>query len=110
MQGAASGAVDNPTSARHHLTTSDFCPNKRGHLSIDGANRHDMKLVRPTLEDLKLARPAPTAQQPQGLCLDKGMIMTRCALVAEFGVTAHVRARGQEAQQVKREAGFRARR
>ena len=31
-KGAASGAVDNPTSARHHLRINRFCPNKRGHL------------------------------------------------------------------------------
>jgi hypothetical protein len=28
---------------------------------IHGANRHDMKLVKPTLADLKLDRPRPTA-------------------------------------------------
>ena len=31
-------------------------------------------------------------------------------LAAEFGVTAHVRSRGEEAKAIKREAGFRARR
>jgi putative transposase len=79
-------------------------------IAIDG-QRDAMKLVKPTLEDLKLARPAPTAQQPLGLCLDKGYDYDEVrALVAEFGFTAHIRARGQEAQQAKREAGFRARR
>lgn len=32
------------------------------------------------------------------------------ALVAEFGFTAHIRARGEEAYAIKHEAGFRARR
>ncbi len=32
------------------------------------------------------------------------------ALVDEFGFTAHIRSRGEEAQALKREAGFRARR
>jgi len=31
-------------------------------------------------------------------------------LLEEFGFTAHIRSRGEEAQQIKREAGFRARR
>jgi putative transposase len=31
-------------------------------------------------------------------------------LAEEFGFTAHIRSRGEEAQQLKREAGFRARR
>jgi hypothetical protein len=30
--GGASGAVDNPTSAKPHLTKSNSCPTKRGHL------------------------------------------------------------------------------
>lgn len=48
-------------------------------LAIEGANRHDMKLVIPTLEDVKLSRPMPTAALPQGLCMDKGLTTTKCA-------------------------------
>ena len=40
-------------------------------LAVEGANRHDMKLVRATLESLVVERPAPTPEQPQGMCLDK---------------------------------------
>jgi putative transposase len=78
---------------------------------IEGANRHDMKLVKPTLDDLKLERALPTAALPQGLCMDKGYDYDEVrALVSEFGFTAHIRARGDEAVQIKREAAFRARR
>ena len=80
-------------------------------LAVAGANRHDMKLVRETLDSLIVARPAPTAEQPQGLCLDKGYDFAEVRdTVAEFGFTAHIRARGEEATAIKREAGFRARR
>ena len=41
-------------------------------LAVDGANRHDMKLVRATVGSLAVARPEPAAEHPQGLCLDKG--------------------------------------
>jgi len=41
-------------------------------IAVDGANRHDMKLVCPTIEDIQLDRPTPTSENPQGLCLDKG--------------------------------------
>jgi transposase len=69
-----------------------------------------MKLVRPTLSDL-LHRLKPTSAQPQGLCLDKGYDYDEVrALVAEFGFTAHIRTRGEEAHAIKHEAGFRARR
>jgi putative transposase len=78
---------------------------------IDGANRHDMKLVRTTLEAIVIPRPEPTPEQPQGLCLDKGYDYDEVRELAEqFGYTAHIRARGEEARAVKREAGFKARR
>lgn len=78
---------------------------------IDGANRHDMKLLRPTLEALELPRPTPSAKHPQGLCLDKGYDYDEIRAVAiELGYTAHIRTRGEEAQAIKHEAGFKARR
>ena len=53
----------------------------------------------------------PAEGQEQGLCLDKGYDYDDIReLVAEFAFTAHVRARGEEAQAIKREAGYKARR
>jgi transposase len=80
-------------------------------LAVEGANRHDKKLVEATLESIPVGRPEPTEEEPQGMCLDKGYDYddTR-ELVREFGFTAHVRARGEEAKALKREAGYRARR
>jgi len=78
---------------------------------IEGANRHDMKLVRATIESIVVERPAPTAGRPQGMCLDKGYDYAEVrATLAEFGFTAHIRARGEEAAEIAREAGQRARR
>ena len=80
-------------------------------LAVAGANRNDMKLVRTTIESIVVDRPEPTAEQPQGMCLDKGYDCQEVRdILAEFGFTAHIRARGEEAQALKREAGFRARR
>lgn len=80
-------------------------------LAVDGANRHDMRMVRETLESIPVQRPKPTKRKPQGLCLDKGYDYddVRAAL-AEFGFTAHIRSRGEEAKAIKTEAGFKARR
>ncbi|GHO70116.1 hypothetical protein KSC_090080 [Ktedonobacter sp. SOSP1-52] len=39
-------------------------------LVIEGANRHDMKLVAATLEHHALAHPESTLEHPQHLCLD----------------------------------------
>ena len=41
-------------------------------LVVEGANRHDMKLMEPTLEAIVIERPKPTEEVPQHLCLDKG--------------------------------------
>jgi transposase len=80
-------------------------------LAIDGANRHDMKLVQETLENLMAKRPIPTPDSPQGLCLDKGYDFAAVrAIVHQQGYTPHIRARGEEAQAIKQEPGFKARR
>ncbi|MDW8215760.1 MAG: IS5 family transposase [Roseiflexaceae bacterium] len=80
-------------------------------LTIDGANRHDMKLVRATLESIVTERPAVTADAPQGLCLDKGDDDDEVrAILHEFGCTAHIRSRGEEAREMVQEAGKKARR
>lgn len=80
-------------------------------LAVAGANRHDMKLVRATLESLVAKRPAPTPEQPQGLCLDKAYDYQEVRdILVEFGFTAHIRARGEEAQAIKAAAHTKARR
>jgi putative transposase len=80
-------------------------------LAVDGANRHDMKLVRKTIESVVVERPKPTAEQPQGMCLDKGYDYQEIRdILAEFGFTAHIRSRGEEARELAQEAGKRARR
>jgi putative transposase len=80
-------------------------------LVVEGANRNDMKLVQSTIESIVVERPKPTPEQPQNMCLDKGydFQVVRDILV-EFGFTAHIRARGEEAKEIKQEAGRRARR
>jgi transposase len=80
-------------------------------LVVDGANRHDMKLVRATLESIVVARPKPTSDTPQGMCLDKGYDYDEVrALLIEFGFTAHIRSRDEEARELVLEAGKRAHR
>src|SRR4051794_30324167 len=70
-----------------------------------------MKLVAPTLYSMVVERPEPTAEEPQGMCLDKGYDYEEVrATLAVFGFTAHITARGQEARACKRQAGFKARR
>ena len=80
-------------------------------LAVDGANRHDMRMVEATVDSIPVKRPKPTKKEPQGLCLDKGYDYDDVRdLAKEFGYTLHLRTRGEEAQAIKRKAGFKARR
>jgi len=80
-------------------------------LAVAGANRPDLKLVKETVARLVGKRPRPTKPRPQGMCLDKGYDSEEVReTLREVGFTAPIRARGEEAQALKREAGFRARR
>ena len=82
-------------------------------LAVEGANRNDMKMVEATLESIPedAGRPEPTPEQPQGMCMDKGYDYDEVReIVEEFGFTAHIKARGEEAQEIKRKAGAKARR
>ena len=80
-------------------------------LAVEGAHRHDVKMGRETRARIPVKRPAPTPAMPQGMCLDKGYDdeEVRDGL-AEFGFTAHIRARGEEAKALQQAAGVRARR
>ena len=78
---------------------------------MDGANRHDMKLVERTLEAAMVQRPEPTAYQPQNMCLDKGNDYPEVRkLVAAWGYTGHIKSRGEERAEKRSIPGYRARR
>ena len=111
--GGGKPAAIPPTEARFGVKRSLLteAPGVPVGLVVDGANRHDMKLVRATVDSVGMPRPTPTPEHPQGLCLDKGYDFAAVRrTLDEFGFTAHIRSRGEDAQAIKREAGFKARR
>ena len=68
-------------------------------------------MARDTIDSIPVPRPEVTDQSPQGMCLDKGYDYDEVRqLLSEFHFTAHIRARGEEAQAIKQEEGFKARR
>lgn len=70
-----------------------------------------MKLVQATLESIAVARPVPSDERPQNICLDKGYDYPEIErLVAQWGYTAHIRGRGEERQEKAAIVGYRARR
>jgi putative transposase len=69
------------------------------------------KMLQATLRSIPIARPEPTEEQRQNLCLDKGYDYNEVRESGKvFGYTLHIRARKEEAQALKRQVGFKARR
>jgi len=68
-----------------------------------------MKLLEPTLASTPIARPVPSDEQPQGLCLDRGYDFdTVRQLTVEQRLQPHIRTRGEELSEKSRNPGWRA--
>src|SRR5690606_27121936 len=75
-----------------------------------GANRHDSKLLAPTLDSVVVDRPAPEAVK-QGLCADAGYMGQPCMEGArERGYEPHIKQRREEAAELRTVPGAKARR
>lgn len=80
-------------------------------VAVSGANVHDKRLVEETIESIPVDRPKPTRKTPQNMCQDKGYDYPDVrALVAEYGYTAHIPARGTDQTKRQKLPGYRARR
>ena len=78
---------------------------------IDGANRHDVKLLYATLDGIVIARSEPTEERPQHLCLDAGYDGAPAYQEVETRhYVPHIRSRGEEKQEKVLTPGYRARR
>jgi transposase len=108
------GTGPNPTDRSKSGTKRSLLIEGRGvplGVAVDGANRHDMKMVRSTLEAQVGKRPKPTQHKPQNMCLDKGYDFDEVRdILAEFGYILHIRARGEETVAKKNIPGYRVRR
>lgn len=78
---------------------------------VDGANRHDVKLLVATLDGVMIARPEPTEEHPQHLCLDAaydGAPAHQEVQARQY--IPHIQSRGEEKQEKIFTPGYRARR
>jgi transposase len=71
---------------------------------LDGANRHDVKLLEGTVQSIITAHP-----EGMNLCLDAGYVGSQ-ELVEGMGYKAHIRGRGEEREEKEKNPEFRARR
>ena len=80
-------------------------------VAVEGANCHDKRLVKTTLRSMTIPRPRATKREPQNMCMDNGYDYpdTR-QLVRQWGYTAHIKARGEEAREKQTLPGYQARR
>ena len=71
-------------------------------ITVDGANRHDMKMTKATLQSIVICRPSSSSSsttntQQQHICLDKGYDYPEVyELLEEYGYTMHICKRGEE--------------
>ena len=78
---------------------------------VAGANVHDTKLLKATIESIVVERPEPTEAAPQHLCLDKGYDNpTGHATAEEENYTPHIRRIGEEKFDEKKRKRCKARR
>ena len=70
---------------------------------VSGANRHDIKLLVPSLDAIVIPRPSPTTTGTQYLCADRGYSDQPAAdAMKRRGYKLHVRQRGEEIAAKKR--------
>src|SRR5260370_13333757 len=110
--GAATGA--NPTDRSKKGTKRSLLTDGNGiplALIVDGAHRHDVKLLSATLDGLVISWPEPTQEQPQHLCIDAAYDSTPVykELLARH-YQPHVRSRGEEKREKEVIPGYRTRR
>ena len=69
-------------------------------ITVDGANRHDMKMTKATLQSIVVFRPSSsstTNTQQQHICRDKGYDYPEVyELLEEYGYTMHICKRGED--------------
>jgi hypothetical protein len=74
--------------------------------AVDGANVHDQKLVKETLNNIPVPRPKPSRRKPQHLCLAKGYVGEPVQRLAHRrGYEPHVPTKGDASPKPKHRRG-----
>ena len=80
-------------------------------VEVSGANTHDIRLLKATLDSSPIQRPKPTRRKKQHLCLDKGYDSDDARqFLRRRKYTPHIKRRREEAHDLKTKPGYRARR
>jgi len=78
---------------------------------VTGANRHDVSQLEPVLDAIQVKRPAPPMRRSKHLCADAGYTgAPALAVISSHDYIPHVKGRGQEAHELRRDPKKKARR
>jgi putative transposase len=92
------GTGPNPTDRSKSGTKRSILVDGNGvplSMAVDGANRHDMKMTKATLQSIVVHRPEPTVKSQQHMCMDKGYDYPEVyELLEDYGYSIHIRLRG----------------
>ena len=80
-------------------------------ITVDAANRHDMKMTKSTLQSIVVHRLEPTIRLKQHMCMDKGYDFPEVhELLEDYGYyTIHIRLGGRRENKRKRIPTYRSR-
>lgn len=80
-------------------------------VEVSGANTHDIQLLKATFDSAPIYRPQPTRRRHQHVCLDKGYDSKDVRkFLKRRHYQPHVKSRGQEEAERKKNPRFKARR
>jgi transposase len=104
----------NPTDRGKLGTKRSILTDRRGvplGVKVSGANTHDIKLLKATFDSIPIHRPQPTPHRHQHVCLDKGYDSKDVRkFLKRRHYQPHVKSRGQEEVERKKNPRFKARR
>src|SRR5689334_6731927 len=101
------GTGSNPTDRSKSGTKRSILVDGKGvplSVSVDAANRHDMKMTKSTLQNVVINKPEPTIKsKQQHMCMDKGYNFPEVhELLEDYGYTIHIRLGGRRENKRKR--------
>ena len=105
---AEKGTGANPTDRAKSGTKRSMVVDGKGvplDITVDAANRHDMKMTKATLQSIVVHRPEPTTRAKQHMCMDKGYDFPEVhELLEDYSYTSHIklRQRGRETQRKRK--------
>jgi putative transposase len=80
-------------------------------LVVTGANRHDVSKLEAVLDDIMVKRVKPPQRRSKHLCADAGYTgAPALEVIKKHGYIPHVKGRGQEANELRRDPNKKARR